>query len=138
MPNIVYKTLPYPDQVEIHKTVGYFNTYSYDFAAFYTSDYLSTRKKYFFENKIIENSTFDLAEHYAEDLYGLFSTNQDLHILRTTDQALKCRWHLIDDCMEQKRSEDEMRRCMKQLENSLGTKAQLAMHLMKNYDKIKR
>jgi hypothetical protein len=134
MPNIVYPSVPYPAQVDIHKTVGYFNRHSYNFAAFYNSDFIRTKSMI-----MKTDDKINFAETYPDDLYGLFAANNQLHILRTTDQALKCRWHLIDACVEnQKRFSEEQWRCIKQRENSLGTKAQLAMHLMKNFDTISR
>jgi chondroitin polymerizing factor len=138
MPNIIYDTFPFPDHVEIHKAIGYFNTFTYNFASFYISDYLKTRKKYLNDRKYPSlNSDFiNVPDLFAEDLYAFFATNRDLNIIRTTDQALKCRWHFIEDCFRHKGSNEEKIRCLKEKESSLGTKAQLAMHLMKNYDKI--
>jgi chondroitin polymerizing factor/chondroitin polymerizing factor 2 len=133
MPNIVYPSVPYPPQVDIHKTVGYYSRYSYSFVAYYNADFVSARARF------LGSSGVSLADAFADDLYGLFAAHaSELYVLRATDQALKCRWHLIGECDDERqmRSDDERWRCLKQKENSLGTKAQLAMHLMKNYDSI--
>lgn len=77
-----------------------------------------------------------LTEHLS-DLYELFAKMPKLHILRATDQALKCRWKLSLECWQiAPLSNEDTKRCMKQRESQLGTKAQLAMHLIKNLDKF--
>ena len=67
--------------------------------------------------------------NYFSDLYELFASNSNLYILRSTDQSLKCRWSLNERC-----SNDET--CLKQRETKLGTKSQLASHLIKNLDSL--
>lgn len=136
MPSIIYAANMsfIPIEVEINKNNGYFNVHSYDFMSFYNSDYLASRAKYLpTENSKLSKT--NLSDHLTE-LYELFRSNSHIHILRATDQALKCRWHLIDNCDKPKQSVEESKRCFRQREYGLGTKAQLAMHLMKSYDTI--
>lgn len=146
MPSIIYPAnmTYFPSEVEINKNIGYFNMHTFDFISFYNLDYIQSRKNFFLRNKILTEeempyklNSIHLTDHII-DLYELFRTNSDIHILRATDQALKCRWNLIDHCDKPKRSVEEKLRCQRQREYGLGTKAQLAMHLMKNYDTIAR
>jgi hypothetical protein len=142
MPNIVYPTKPFPVDVEINKNYGFFNMHSFDYVAYFNSDYLSNRK-YFIRDVLKSNlkekdyGKINL-ENYVDDLYELFSVNKQLNILRATDQSLKCRWQTSNDCVARAHKEDEYKRCLLESEKSLGTKAQLAMHLMKNYDLINK
>jgi hypothetical protein len=148
MPSIVYpaanRTTTSPDEIEINKFYGYFNTYTFDFVSFYNSDYMFTRASYLQKRieglgQLKSGSQINAhLENYLDDVYELFRTNENIHILRATDQALKCRWHLQASCESEKRSEDERNRCRRQLETGFGTKAQLAVHLMKNFDKISK
>ena len=139
-PNIVYEKKPFPDEVEINKNVGYFNTYSYDFVSFYNYDYVNTRDNYIenilgFKNKTKLPKTFILAD-YVLDLYELFVTNQTLHIIRATDSSLKYRWHLVDNCETRFyliNNSDSFERCLLQLEKNLGNRAQLALHVIQLY-----
>lgn len=135
MPNIIYPANATDvEEVEINKNYGHFNTYSYEFFSFYNSDYQFTRANYARTLNLTTNK-INMAD-YVNDAYDLFMTNANLYVLRATDQALKCRWSLNENCYYEKKTQDERERCLKQLETGLGTKAQLAMHLMKNYDKI--
>jgi hypothetical protein len=134
MPNIVYSIRPYPDEIEINKNYGFFNMYSYEFVSFYNTDYSHVKKKYLEEYSTLNsNITSNL---FPTDLYELFSMEKKFNLLRATDQALKCRSHLTDNCFLKQRENNEIQRCLKQRETSLGTKAQLAMHLMKHYDNL--
>lgn len=140
MPNIIYPMRPFPDEVEINKNVGYFNTFTYEYVSFYNSDYLSIKKEVLANlksDKALNESLVNLAD-YANDLYDLFATNKNLNILRATDQALKCRWHFSENCEKKQGSNNEKLRCLRQKETGLGTKAQLAMHLMKNFNYLTR
>ena len=144
MPNIVYPVRPFPDEIEINKNYGYFNTYAYEFVSFYNSDYAQVRGAYLDEHvkQLISygNSSSRpnkvVLTDYISDLFDLFSTNKKLNLLRGTDQALKCRWHASENCERQPSVYNEKQRCVSQREASLGTKAQLAMHLMKNYNTL--
>jgi hypothetical protein len=150
MPNIVYPARPFPDEIQINKNVGYFNVDSYEFASFYISDYFKVRYELLSRLRsttkqgglaLLDTTTTNtsglstLAEHVL-DLYELFATSESLHVLRGTDQSLKCRWRLNPNCLKSNRSSDELERCVSQNEKSMGTKAQLAQHLMKNFDAI--
>jgi hypothetical protein len=71
---------------------------------------------------------------YIVDLYELFRTNQSLHMIPGTDQSLKVRWYLIENC-EKRRDKEEIERCLSQIERGLGNRGQLALHLVHdNYD----
>ena len=133
-PNIVYSIRPYPDEIEINKNYGYFNIYSYEFVSFYNSDYSHVKAKYLEEYSILNSNT--TSNLLLTDLYQLFSIDKKINLLRATDQSLKCRSHLIDNCTLRQGDNNEIQRCLKQRETSLGTKAQLAMHLMKHYDNL--
>lgn len=138
MPNVVYGSRPFPSDIEINKNNGYFNTDSYQFVSFYNHDFILTRNIYLKNKNLIRNTKINLANQ-INDLYDLFSINNDLHLLRATDQSLKCRWSAeINECESLKSINyiDEMTRCLNQRKNGIGTKAQLAMHLMKNLEKI--
>jgi hypothetical protein len=134
MPNIVYPNRPYPDEVEINKNYGYFNVYSFEFVSYYNSDYKNVKTKYL-EEYLKFNST-GASPLVLTDLYQLFSIEKNINLLRATDQALKCRSHIFYNCTLKQIENNEMQRCLKQRETSLGTKAQLAMHLMKNYENL--
>jgi hypothetical protein len=137
-PNIIYPSRPFPLDVEIHKNVGYFNLETYEYVSYYNLDYILTRNEYL-KNLKIKNSS--KITNYLTDLYDLFSTNQALYSLRATDQALKCRWSLINDCDKKKInniSNNEKQRCLNQRDYSLGTKTQLAVFLMKNFDLLNK
>lgn len=128
MPQLAYSSKPYPIDIEINKYNGYFNRFSYQFSSFYNLDFIKARANYLKEfelNKITYRAGLDL--------YELFSTKSRLHLLRATDQALKCRWSNNYLNMDKKSLNDEY---FKSKLNTIGTKAQLAMHLMKNYEKI--
>lgn len=120
MPNIVYANRPFPADTELSKNYGYFNADSFLFASFYNADYMGMR-----------NST-----QGHKDLYDLFASNKRLHLLRATDQSLICRWSETNHECNRLTNENEMKQCKKQRLNGMGTKAHLAMHLMKYYDKI--
>jgi hypothetical protein len=141
MPNIVYSVRPFPDEVQINKNVGYFNDESYEFASFYISDYFKSRFELISrlrsksDHAVSNSSNFNPAEHVL-DLYELFVSSKSFHLIRGTDQSLKCRWRLNPNCLKSNRSADEQERCVSQNEKSMGTKAQLAQHLIKNYDAI--
>jgi hypothetical protein len=133
-PNVIYPSRPFPLDVEIHKNVGYFNLETYEYVSYYNLDYILTRNEYL-KNLKLKNPL--KITNYLTDLYDLFSTNRALNNLRATDQALKCRWSLINDCDKKKLnnySNNEKQRCLNQRDYSLGTKTQLAMYLMKNFD----
>lgn len=138
-PNIVYPTKPFPSDIEINKNNGYFNKDSYQFVSFYNLDFILTRDSYLKQKNLsLNSSSFNLADK-VDDLYDLFSTNTNLNLLRATDQSLKCRWSIDNlDCnaLDKINYRDEMNRCLNQKINGMGTKSELAMHLMKNYDKI--
>ncbi|CAF0897050.1 unnamed protein product [Brachionus calyciflorus] len=146
MPSVIYPSnmTYFPSEVEINKNIGYFNMHTYDFVSFYNSDYLESRMNYISSNKIVEKFVDDVTLEsiklydYSIDLYDLFKSNPKINIIRATDQALKCRWYLMNNCDKPKSSNEEKERCFKQKENSLGTKSQLALHLMKNYGQLTR
>jgi hypothetical protein len=144
-PKIVYppnKTLD--DEIEINKFYGYFNSYSFGFASFYNQDFQTSRKNFLFAKATAHDgqpilTNINLSDHVT-DLYDLFTattTSSSVHVLRATDQALKCRWRLDERCSSYEKIDNgEKERCLRQRETSLGTKSQLAMHLMKNYEKL--
>jgi hypothetical protein len=131
-PNVVNEESRYIDEVDIHKTFGYFNVYSFEFVSFYNYDYNTTRYSYL-DSIIPLNSTkkanfktINLPD-YCLDLYELFITNRNLHILRASDQALKYRWYLVENC-DKRKHPDEKSRCYAQIERGLASRAQLALH----------
>lgn len=142
MPNIVYATKPFPLDVEINKNYGFFNMHSFEYVAYFNSDYLSTRKHFIrdvLKSNLKEKDYGKInVENFVDDLYEFFSINKQVNILRATDQSLKCRWQTSNDCATRALKENEYKRCLLESEKSLGTKAQLAMHLMKNYDLINK
>ena len=139
-PNIIYAKKPFPDEVDINKNVGYYNIYSFDFISFYNYDYINTRDQFIenelgFKNKLSLPRVFNLAD-YVLDLYELFIKNETLHVIRSTDAALKYRWHLVDNCETKHyliNNSKSFERCLLQLEKSLGNRAQLALHVIQLY-----
>lgn len=143
MPSVIYPSnmTYFPSEVEINKNIGYFNTFTFDFVSFYNSDYKESRNMFISKNGLsLPNNNTDLIKlyDYGLDLYELFNQNKNLNILRATDQALKCRWFLMKNCEMPRVSEEEKQRCFRQRENSLGTKSQLAIHLIKNFGQINK
>ena len=136
-PNIVYPSRPFPDEIEINKNYGYFNFHSYAFASFYNSDF-SRVKLMHLDEQTKSNRNIKETSFLSNDLYSIFSLEKKINLLRATDQALKCKWHLNENCIKGQTEHDEIERCLKQREAGLGTKAQLAMHLMKHYDTLIR
>jgi hypothetical protein len=137
-PNIIYEQKPYPEQIDLNKNIGYFNIYSYEFGSFYNFDYINTRNVFLANhfNTTVDkasqlSTTINIAD-YIVDLYELFRSNRSLHLIRATDQSLKYRWHLIDNC-ESRRDKEEIERCLARIERGLGNRAQLALHLVQFY-----
>lgn len=131
-PNVVNEESRYIDEVDIHKTFGYFNVYSFEFVSFFNYDYNNTR--YLFLDSILSlNSTKKInlktvnLGDYCLDLYELFITNKKIHILRAPDLALKYRWFLLENC-DKRRHADEISRCYAQIERGLASRSQLALH----------
>lgn len=100
-----------PNKIDIKRDSGFFNQYSYEFAAFYNEDFIKIRQA--------------SIGYYTKSLFDMFKENSNLEILRAPDKDLKCTWRLVDNCDKQKMSTDEKNRCFKQRENNLGTSSQL-------------
>lgn len=98
-------------QTRFSDTLGYFNDFSFEFAAFYNSD-------------------FKLNEYTSKtNLLDLFKSRGNLTVMRATDFNLVCSWSLVKYCEKPKMSTDEEWRCKKQRDKGLGTKNQLFNYL---------
>ena len=132
MPNIAYPVRPFPDLVEMTRDNGFHNLHNYEFVGYFNVDYTSSRDAFLAKYNVKPD---DLS-HHINDLYDLFVTNQELNLFRATDRNLKCRWQLVDNCDKQHGNDEHKERCHAQRELGLGSKAQLALHLIKNFDAI--
>ncbi|CAF0890604.1 unnamed protein product, partial [Didymodactylos carnosus] len=111
-PNIISRTNNVSQQtIELHKNHGWFNSYSYDNAAFYMNDYINA--KYLLR---LSNNT---------DLFDLFH-HTDMHILRGPDQSLRHHYKNYK-CDQIKQTQDEFGRCLIQREKGIASRSQLAM-----------
>ncbi len=128
MPEIVYEvekrkaesansSFQLPDLVQMHKAVGHFDD-SYEFVSFYLDDYVQSAQ------------VWQTTDKPGADLYDVFESNERLILLRANDEALRCRWHRIDMCHDEAGDEETNEMCRERKEASLGTKAQLANHLL--------
>lgn len=121
MPSLVYPANePQPERVVINKFFGYFSTAAFNFVSFYNSDFIDSRAKFLQKESRSMMTT---------GLHGIFALNKDLHVLRATDQSFKCRWSLTEHCQMQT-SAEERELCVDKRELGLGTKSQLASHLI--------
>ncbi|CAF0912968.1 unnamed protein product [Didymodactylos carnosus] len=123
-PNIINRISNVSDQIiELHKNHGWFNSYSYDHAAFYMSDYLNSKHSIHLSN--------------YTDLFDLFH-NTDIHMLRGPDQSLRHHYKNYK-CDQGKQTEEEFGRCLIQREKGLASRSQLAMVIIEEEEKqVKR
>jgi len=100
--------------IDLHKSHGWFNSYSFDHTALYLSDYLNVKKSM-------------TSKDTSKTLYDLFVEYTDLHILRAPDQALRVHYKSLKcDAMKQSNAL-EYNRCLVQREKGLASRSQLAM-----------
>lgn len=112
---------PPPNSIVVNKNVGHFDTYSFQFVAFYNIDL----------KKVISKIKINQLEKNI-GLYELFNRHKEFHILRATDQAFRSSWKVTEHC-DVHTPEQE---CNAQKQLGLGTKAQLASFLIQNYQKL--
>ncbi|CAF3770033.1 unnamed protein product [Rotaria socialis] len=111
--------------IDLHKTVGWFNSYAYEHIGLYMSDYLNLKKWISFHNITISTA----------NLYDLFVQLSDLHILRAPDQSLRVHYRTIKCDTNLQVNPIEYDRCTAQQEKGLASRSQLAMLIIENEQK---
>ncbi|CAF0896535.1 unnamed protein product [Rotaria sordida] len=123
-PYIIARTRNITDNstIDLHKTVGWFNSYAYDHIGLYMNDYVNVKKLISYRN--ISISTMNL--------YDLFVQLTDLHILRAPDQSLRVHYRSIKCDTDIQLNPMEYERCLIQREKGLASRSQLAMIVIEN------
>ena len=123
-PQIIARTHNMTDYstIDIHKAVGWFNSYIFDHIGLYMSDYLNIKKLISYHNISISTA----------NLYDLFVQLSNMHILRAPDQSLRVRYRPIKCNMTILSNSLEYERCLLQREKSLASRSQLAMVIIEN------
>ncbi|CAF2830195.1 unnamed protein product [Rotaria sp. Silwood2] len=123
-PHIIARTRNITDNstIDLHKTVGWFNSYTYDHIGLYMNDYINVKKLILYHNISIS----------TKNLYDLFVQLSDLHILRAPDQSLRVHYPSIKCDTDIQSNPIEYDRCLMQREKGLASRSQLAMIIIEN------
>ncbi|CAF0885288.1 unnamed protein product [Rotaria sp. Silwood1] len=123
-PHIIARTHSITDNstIDLHKTVGWFNSYAYDHIGLYMNDYLNVKKLILYHNISIS----------TKNLYDLFVQLGDISILRAPDQSLRAHYRSIKCDRNMQLNSIEYDRCLMQREKGLASRSQLAMILIEN------
>lgn len=112
--------------IDLHKTVGWFNSYAYDHIGLYMSDYINLKKVIAYNN----------VSTLTANLYDLFVQLTDLHILRAPDQSLRVHYRTVKcDSNALLNNTIEYERCLMQQEKGLASRGQLAMIIIEDEQK---
>ncbi|XP_071803278.1 chondroitin sulfate synthase 2-like [Asterias amurensis] len=127
-PKIIYKELPNPNRIDITKAIGHFDTYLFEHASFYNSDYMSARKNW------DERHPGSETEHIQSDL-DLFEMflHTKLNTFRAVDPALKL--HYRQRICQPSLKEDQYQRCLEGRAEGLASRSQLAMLVFEQQQK---
>ncbi|XP_015920966.1 chondroitin sulfate synthase 2 [Parasteatoda tepidariorum] len=133
-PALAYNHVTLPDNVEIKKDLGHFDTESYEHASFYLSDYLVIRKQ--LENTIpMIKTDKDLKNEllYTShlDLFEIFVQSK-LHVMRGVEPDLRIRFKF--DMCDLESNVATYQECLHIREQNLGTKSQMAAQILSHAD----
>lgn len=123
-PHIISRTHSVTENstIELHKSHGWFNSYTFDHIGLYLSDYLTLKKSASLHN--ISMSTVNL--------YDLFVRVTDMHLLRAPDQSLRAHYQPVKCDSLKQVNMIEYNRCSIQREKGLASRSQLAMVIIEN------
>jgi hypothetical protein len=129
-PHIISRTHPLTDNstIDLHKSHGWFNSYTYEHIGIHMSDYLNIKK--LFSSRNISIST--------ANLYDLLVQLTDLHILRAPDHSLRVHYRSIKCDIPIESNPIEYNRCLIQKEKGLASRSQLATIIVENEQPIKK
>jgi len=128
-PSLVYKSKPYPTNIEISKEVGHFDSLITDHMSFYNSDYSLARK-----------NMVSTGNHLSE-IYDIFLKHSSLHVLRAVEPALRLRFH-EHICGNEPDSaifdlnREKYYRCLQSRADGLASRSQLAMLIFEHQQNI--
>ncbi|XP_038047360.1 chondroitin sulfate glucuronyltransferase-like [Patiria miniata] len=128
-PKIIYADLPNPNRIDISKTAGHFDTYLFEHASFYNSDYMNARKLW--DEKHPGSETDHIQSDL--DLFEMFLSTK-LHTFRAVDPALKLHYH--QRICQPSLKEEQYQRCLEGRAVGLASKAQLAMLVLEQQQKL--
>ncbi len=108
--------------IDLHKSHGWFNSYTFDHIGLHMSDYINIRKLFLHHNISISTT----------NLYDLYTQLTDLHILRAPDHSLRVHYRSIKCDIPIQSNPLEYNRCLIQKEKGLASRSQLAMVIIEN------
>lgn len=118
-PEVVFRNKPKPDNVEVNKDTGLWDTDAYDLVCFRNQDYKDLRAH---RDTFLQESITD-----EKEVLKIFQSS-DLRIFRSTEPELR-RIFEKRSCREIEDS-DEKEKCMKFLRKRMGTRSQLSAILL--------
>ena len=123
-PYIITRTFNVTDNstIDLHKSHGWFNSYTFDHIGLYMNDYLTIKNLISHQN--ISTLTMNL--------YDLFVQLTDVHILRAPDQSLRVHYRSIECNVTLQSNPVEYDRCLMQREKGLASRSQLATIIVDN------
>ncbi len=129
-PHIISRTHRLTDNstIDLHKSHGWFNSYSFDHISLYFNDYIQLKKSLLLSNTSLSSN----------NLYDLFVEYTDLHILRAPDHALRVHYKSIKCDSIKPSNTDEYNRCINQKEKGVASRSQLAMVIIENETTTKK
>ncbi|XP_054721269.1 chondroitin sulfate synthase 2-like [Uloborus diversus] len=125
-PSLAYKHITLPDNVEVKKDLGHFDSESYEHASFYLSDYLSVRKQLESVIPVIKSDKDLKNAHLYNQRYDLFEMflQSKLHMMRAVEPDLRIRFKF--DACDFESNIGTYQECLQNREENLGTKSQMA------------
>ncbi|XP_055937723.1 chondroitin sulfate synthase 2-like [Argiope bruennichi] len=129
-PSLAYNHITVPDNVEVKKDLGHFDTDSFEHASFYLADYLAIRKQLESTISMIKLDK-DLKNEYLYtlhfDLFEIFLQSK-LHVMRAVEPDLRIRFK-FDSC-DLESNVATYQECLQNREQNLGTKSQMAAEVL--------
>ncbi|GIY99687.1 chondroitin sulfate synthase 2 [Caerostris extrusa] len=133
-PSLAYNHITVPDNVEVKKDLGHFDTDSFEHASFYLADYLAARKQLESTISMIKLDK-DLKNEYLYsihfDLFEIFLQSK-LHVMRAVEPDLRIRFKF--DLCDLESSVTTYQECLHNREQNLGTKSQMAAEVLSHSD----
>lgn len=110
-----------PNNIELHKSHGWFNAFAFNQIGVYISDYVHLKN-------ILIQAGVSLS---SANLFDLFSRWTDFHIIRAPDQSLRVRYQPVQcEHLERIDNKIEQQRCLIQRERGLASQTLLAKTLI--------
>ncbi|XP_076824769.1 chondroitin sulfate glucuronyltransferase-like [Clavelina lepadiformis] len=126
-PEIIYKDVPAPEQIEIKPNNGHFDIYSFDEVCVYNADYMAARTK-LSASVATQKTTGTIAEHVDSlDIYDMMIKYSQMHIFRAVEPMLTRRY--IHRNCNALNGEEIFQRCERSNAEGLASRTQLAMEL---------